>query len=646
MNVDQFVDWLNLQFKSGEGKVTSLSRPIASKYWAKVVYDISPHYYGFLPDAIRKAFPNETSHQYEYRCNIHESMTRDQLWQAISDVKRLIMSDKFAIEVDTGLKEIISLNKFGHMGNQNFESFVFNSVYPRRVLDPNALLACRAVPSEDLSKPVEIILQMFPSMDIIKFEKDLVIVYDRKYTKKTGMETYLIFTKTHQLMHVKVNNSSWTTVELYNHDSGMLCVGPLGGKELTVFDNSEQCMVTYFESDFSYVVNKMNTLERKNNQLEAATLRVVFPHMVTQGLKCETCDGEGKVFIRDEETGGITKTHHHQPHYTKVKGTGQDLLIETSSDHGEFFGVGDHPLYEQFHSKKEVCTSCGGSGKIALSVLDNITVTPPNNEIFDQEGNLKVTGGIAEKIIGFASPDISSVQELRTQTENSMMMVSEALNITKPSKFAESGVSKEKDRDSKKTKLQDISDGLTTLSVQTLEGIASLVFLDTGTRQLEKSSIKIVQPQDFEIKPIEELEKEYFSNLENKPIVLRRKQFRELLLKRFKNDHVVAVLDDLAFMYTKGLHLMTQKELSDMEMTGLITRANAIKAIRVYPVLEMLLKMDMIDINNPPQGQRLTDLIDPFIQPLIDAVDNANAVQSGLMMETDEQEEGTQQEDN
>lgn len=91
---------------------------------------------------------------------------------------------------------------------------------------------------------------------------------------------------------------------------------------------------------------------------------------------------------------------------------------------------------------------------------------------------------------------------------------------------------------------------------------------------------------------------------------------------------------------------MTQKELSDMEMTGLITRANAIKAIRVYPVLEMLLKMDMIDINNPPQGQRLTDLIDPFIQPLIDAVDNANAVQSGLMIEDEEQEEGTQQEDN
>ena len=120
----------------------------------------------------------------------------------------------------------------------------------------------------------------------------------------------------------------------------------------------------------------------------------------------------------------------------------------------------------------------------------------------------------------------------------------------------------------------------------------------------------------------------------------------ELLLKRFKNDNVVAVLDDLAFMYTKGLHLMTQKELSDMEMTGLITRANAIKAIRVYPVLEMLLKMDMIDINNPPQGQRLTDLIDPFIQPLIDAVDNANAVQSGLMIEDEEQEEGTQQEDN
>jgi hypothetical protein len=298
---------------------------------------------------------------------------------------------------------------------------------------------------------------------------------------------------------------------------------------------------------------------------------------------------------------------------------------------------------ENFDTPMTKCTSCNGSGTIAISVLDNITITPPNNEIFDNEGNLRITGGIAEKVIG--------VKELREQTDSAQVKVAEALNITKPSKFAESGVSKEKDRDGKKTKLQDISDGLTTLSMQTLSGMASLKFLNSTQRENEKQAINIIQPQDFEIKPIEELEEEYFSNLENKPLVLRRKQFKELLLKRFKNDTTVSVLDDLAFMYTGGLHLMTQKELGDMEMKGLITRADAIKAIRVHPILEMLMKMGLIDVNMPPQGDQLNNLIDPFVQPLIDSVNNANAVQAGFddsaleELEEELEEEGTQQED-
>jgi hypothetical protein len=634
MDVVQFLNWLNLQFKSGQGSIRSLPRPIESKYWAQVVHDIAPHYYGFIPDAIKKAFPNETAHQWDYRVNIHESMTKDQLWQAIGDVKRLIMSDKFGIKSDIGIKEITDARTFGRYMNQNFERFIFDSVYPRRVLDPNALLACVAVPSMDTSTPVGIDLRMFPSADIIIFQKDLVIVYDRATSKKTGVETYLIFTLTHQLVHRQVESNEYSTEELYWHDANDLCVGPLGGPELTLFDKASQEMVTFYESDFSYAVAKMNTLERKNNQLEAATLRVVFPHMVTQGLKCETCDGEGKVVVRDQETGDL-KAHHHDVHapFKKIRGDGQDLLIEDDQHFGILGGNdlgASNPMYDDFHPKKETCSSCGGSGKIALSVLDNVTVTPPNNEIFDDEGDLKVQGNIADKIIGFASPDISSVQELRTQTTEAELRVSEALNVTKPSKFAESGISKEKDRDGKKTKMQDISDGLSTLSMQALTGMASLRFLDSATREQEQAAIMIVQPQDFEIKPIEDLEKEYFSNLEDKPMVLRRKQFKELLLKRFKNDAEASVLDDLAFMYTKGLHLMTPKELADMEMAGMITRSDMVKAIRIYPILEMLLKMQLIDVTNPPTGARLDQLVDPIIQPLIDAVNNANADQAGM----------------
>lgn len=655
MNPQQFAEWLNMQFKGGQGQISGLPTPIQMKWWNRVVDGMFPHYYGLIPQAIRDAFPNETAHQWQYRVNIHESMTEDQLWQAISDVKRLIMSDKFAIESESGIRTFINEKIFGHQRNQDFETFIFDSVYPRRVLDPNALLACMAVPNaEDLTRPVGIMLRMFPSKDIAWFEHDLVIVYDRKKSKKTGVETYLIFTPNYQLVHKKMEGNTWITEELYNHNSGNLCVTPLGGVQVTVFDRHEDQEVTYFKSDFSYAVGKMNTLERKNNQMEAATLRVVYPHMVTQGLQCHTCDGEGTVIIRDEQTGGITKPHHHDPDYykntRKIKGgsVGGDLLLNTYSDQFEDDHIhfqGDNPLYDELHPKKEICSSCGGSGKIALSVLDNITVTPPNNEIFDEDGNLRVSGNIADKVIGFASPPIDSVRELREQTKDAQMSVSEALNITKPSKFAESGVAKEKDRDGKKTKLQDISDGITTLAIQTLDSVASLRFLDMGTRQAEQEGIKIVQPQDFEIKPVEELEKEYFNNLENKPLQLRRKQFKELLLKRFKNDNMVNVLDDLAFMYTNGMNLLTQEELINMELAGLITKESAIKAVHVQPILEMLVKMNRINFEMPPMGDALDALIDPFMQPLIESVQNAGAMTPTMQIQQMDEDDDDMQDD-
>ena len=125
MNPQQFAEWLNMQFKGGKGQINGLPTPIQMKWWNRVVDGMFPHYYGVIPQAIRDAFPNETQHQWQYRVNIHESMTEDQLWQAISDVKRLIMSDKFAIESEQGIRSFINQKTFGHQKNQNFERFIF-----------------------------------------------------------------------------------------------------------------------------------------------------------------------------------------------------------------------------------------------------------------------------------------------------------------------------------------------------------------------------------------------------------------------------------------------------------------------------------------------------------------------------------------
>lgn len=608
MNIQEFNLWLVGRIGETSGDVTQLGAPVQAPYWEEVIEGMRPHYYGQMPPAILEAFPNETSHQHEYRLNIHQSATKELLWQAMSDVKRLVMSDKFAIESGAELKPLIDSSIFGQSQRMSFEAFIFNAVYPRRVLDPNAILAAIPIPDiSDQSKPVDITLRMFASGDIVFFSRFLVIVFDRFKTSKTkeGTLIYRAFTLTHQIEIVRTETKDGAEFTIdplaaYVHNSNDLGVTVLGGREITIFDIDLKIDVTYYESDFSCAVPQMNILERISNQMEAATLRTTYPHMVTQGIACEAegCDG-GRVQVRNKD--------------------GEVVYKDIDSPNPE-------PL-------ERPCKACGGKGTVSLSVLDNITVTPQNNDIFDEDGKLKISGNIADKIIGFAAPDVSSIQELRTQKTEAKTGVVEALNLIKPSKFAESGVSKEKDREGKSTVLQDISDSMSILAKNTLVSIASLRFLNTRERAEEIEAIKIIQPEDFEIKPVEELATEFFDNLQNKPIGLRAMQYNQLLLKRFKNNPELVLRNNIAFAYTNGLHLETQKELADKVSAGFITREEAIKALKITPITMKLERSGDIDLTTFDMGQdmeRLREKIDIEMQPFIDNVNNAQANQASF----------------
>ncbi len=606
MDIQNLLLWLEQQTKEASANVALLGEPVQAPYWAKVVKDMRPSYYGEMPPAIVEAFPNETPHQHKYRLDIFRSATKELLWQAIRDVKRLVMSDKFAIESGAGLKPLIHGNFYGVTRRVDFEKYIFNTVYPRRVLDPNALLASIPISNPaNLSEPVAVDLRIFASADIIYFSRFLIIVFDRYKTERAmdGVEIYRAFTLTHQIEIVKTQDSrteqSWyiDPMSTYVHNSNDLGVTVLGGMEITVFDVSLKVDITYYEGDFSCAVPAMDTLDRTNNQLQAATLRTVFPHMVTQGIKCEAdgCNG-GLVTVRDKD-GEIIYKHIDSPNPEPIE---------------------------------RPCKKCGGKGTVSLSVLDNITITPPNNDIFDEDGKLKISGNLADKIIGFAAPDISSIKELREQKAEAKADSAEALNLVKPSKFAESGVSKEKDREGKSTVLQDISDGMAMMAKGTLVSMASLRFLNTMEREDEIGAIRIIQPEDFEIKPVEELSKEFFDNLMSKPIALRQMQYTQLLLKRFKNNPEMVVLNNIAFAYTNGLHLETQKELADKVTAGFITREEAVKALKISPVLKKLVRMGAIDIamfNMAEDMESLMGVIDFHMFEFVEAVNNANSNQ-------------------
>ena len=142
MDPIEFQGWLDKM-----GGVNALPKPTPSIFWEEVVCDIEPHYNGTMPIAVIDAFPNETTEQHTYRCKAHRSQTKPKLWQAIADVKRALLGDNYGVELGGGLASFLQGERFGEE-RVSLSSYVWDVVYPRRVLDPNGLLAVIPIPSE------------------------------------------------------------------------------------------------------------------------------------------------------------------------------------------------------------------------------------------------------------------------------------------------------------------------------------------------------------------------------------------------------------------------------------------------------------------------------------------------------------------
>jgi hypothetical protein len=580
MNEQEFAIWLKHFTGRENANVANLDYPVEYKYWNEVYEGIFPHFYGFMPSAIREAFPNESYDQLEYRLRIHRSMTKSELWQAIFDVKRILMGDKFTIKTGLELNGFLSMTKFGSDKKQlPFEKYMWDIVYPRRVLDPNAILAVIPVPSENQNESVDIDLRIFSHFDIKYCSDDMVIVNDPNQTSGTD-QFYWVFT-TSDILIAELIDNQWTVRTWYTHNNGKTGVEFLGGLHMTMSDYYTHEDICYFESDFSYAVPIMDKLERKDNQLESSTLNTVFPLRVTQGLNCETCKGKGVIDKRDPITGDICYIDENSPY----------PIAETTS-----------------------CKKCSGSGTIVLGALDGIVATPKNNDTFDDEA--ANVGKIGDRFVQYVSPDVSSIVELRTQENDTEVRVSEVLNITKPSKFAESGVAKEKDREGKFTKLKDISDGMTALIWSTLDTMIKYRNISPQSRQAELESLQVLAPEDFQIRSVTELQDEYLKDLEKKPLSIRIRQHKELLSKRFKEEDDIHMLDDIAIAYTGGLYLYPLDELEKLFNMGVITRDDVIRATRVSAILHNLKMMGMITMDDSVQ-QIIAKLDEAFL-PLLE----------------------------
>ena len=94
MNKQEFLDFL----KQAGSTIQSLPIYPFKREWAKITDEISPHFYGDIPDALEKTFPNEDDEVFQYRKDTYQAKTKACITDAINKLSRLLQDSKFSVK--------------------------------------------------------------------------------------------------------------------------------------------------------------------------------------------------------------------------------------------------------------------------------------------------------------------------------------------------------------------------------------------------------------------------------------------------------------------------------------------------------------------------------------------------------------------
>ena len=566
-----------LRFVASVGSVQNLPVHPFKKKWAKVKDAIAPHYFGELPKALSKAFPNEDEDVWNYRKDNYEPKTENCIVDAISTLSRLLQDSKFSVRYENADFESYVKEDKKIMG-ERVTNFFLSQFVAKRVLDPNAVLVVFPV-GEGLGNarvPVDFELQFIDSefIDFIDFELNILMYRKpvrKKYEAILGVQVpqeyvtivitddfygyigYEINKETNQPVLSEKGTINYTFRNIYQHKLGFLPFVVLGGRP--VQKNYLGFDFTYYKSDFSSAVPFLNSVSTSDNQLQSVIFSNAHPYKIMDGVDCPTCHGQGQ--IRKEPT--------------------------PEKPDGEIVS----------------CKSCKGSGNVInLSPLKGI-VLRKNGE--DEKNVMPLQ---------FVSPNVDTMTILDKFAGDRYTAAKEVLNIDKAIKYAQSGVAKELDKEDSYIKVKAISDSIFYKMQVILTSIQGLVFKDIS------SSVYVIPPSSFDIKNEAELYEEFKKTIESgAPDFVRATAFRAWLKERFSSDEIGQRIADICLMYSP-LYLYTIEERNESYLQKSATIEDLIRALFVF---NEVMKMYENDHNIIYEDiDRLTVMLDAALQPRFD----------------------------
>jgi hypothetical protein len=556
MNVQELFDFL------AELGTTVLNPPVHpfKSEWKKIYNSIKPHFYGEVPPALEKAFPNEEPIILNYRKDTYQPKTESPLVKAITELNRLLSNAKHSVKYENKRMEEYMQNK--EFGDTEFSRYFFNIFVPYRILDPNAVLLVEPFGDgvADNSTRVDIDLKIIQS-DRIVFndpEYKLLIYKGISKNKYAGIGIqYPIYYHIVTDNFFAVVNSNSDTAEfeiIYQHDSSVMPWVTLGGRAVPMFDSYGNSFKVY-KSDFSPAIPYLNDAAIFDNQHKSVMLAACFPIKFVEGVDCNSCHGLGKTHNHDTDTA-------------------------------------------------EHCNSCGGTGKtLSISPLAAYNLNPTVKDFGENKQQVEP--------IRYYSPDVSSIQEVGKVSTDALNKAEQVLNINRSLNAIQSGAAKELDREPEYIEIGKISDDVYGRYHDILKAIQALVFLDTN------SVITVNAPISFDLKTETELMQEFANSQKGLPASIRFEAYISYVDRRFSSDFVARRIAALCAMYSSTF-LFTIEERNLMLASGQITPADAIAAQFVFDAVTTLYYEKDLDVMSD-DWQMIKTAIDNELAPRLDA---------------------------
>jgi len=238
MNIEQFYEFLNTV------NATILNPPVHPfrADWKRIYESIKPHFYGEVPPALDKAFPNEDEQILAYRKNTYQPKTESPLVKAITELHRLLSSAKHSVRFEnTDMKEFAENEKFG---DSNLQNYIFSVFIPNRVLDPNAVLLIepKGEGIETDNVRVNIDMKVIQSDRIVFNDPEYRLLIYKGISKNKyatlGIENPLYYHIVTDMFYAQARAYGDKTMfeVIYEHNSGIMPWVTLGGRVVPKYD--------------------------------------------------------------------------------------------------------------------------------------------------------------------------------------------------------------------------------------------------------------------------------------------------------------------------------------------------------------------------------------------------------------------------